>query len=134
MHYLTFVFPDDTGFGFTCADVDGFTAYAETTDFDAAAATAKRVLAAHLAAVLDRGGTLPTARDFKTLKNDPDLNEDFEEAAMVTYLPALLPAGRTKKITLTMDENTLYQVDSAANARGLTRSAFLAEAARQMAF
>lgn len=132
MHYLTFVYPDDTGFGFTCADVDGFTAYCETTDFDAAAAEAKRVLAVHLAAVLDRGGQLPTARDFKTLQNDPDLKEDFKEAAIVTYLPALLPAGRTKKITLTMDENTLHHVDHASRMRGLTRSAFLAEAARQM--
>ncbi len=133
MHYLTFVYPDDTGFGFTCADVDGFTAYCKTTNFDTAALEAKRVLAAHLAVVLDRGGVLPVARDFAVLKKDAELEEDFHEAAMITYLPALLPAGRTKKITLTMDENTLHYVDAEAAARGLTRSAFLAEAARQMA-
>jgi predicted RNase H-like HicB family nuclease len=133
MHYLTFIYPDDTGFGFTCADVDGFTAYCETTDFDAAVAEAKRVLAVHLAAVLDHGGELPVARTFTALRIDPDLQDDFEEAGMVTYLPALLPAGRTKKITLTMDENTLRHADAEAKARGLTRSGFLAAAARQMA-
>lgn len=48
-------------------------------------------------------------------------------------LPALMPFGRTKRVNLSIDENTLELIDKAANVRGLIRSAFVAEAARQYA-
>lgn len=133
MYYLTFIFPDDTGFGFTCADVPGFTAHIETDDFDTAVTEARRVLAGHLAAMLDVGASLPPARSMQALRADPDLAEDFAEAASTIMLPAVVPAGRTRRVNLSFDENTLSLIDTSAKARGLTRSAFLAVAAREMA-
>lgn len=132
MHYLAFVYPDATGFGLTCADVPGFAAHFETGDLDTAIVEARRVLAAHLAAMIDAGVALPVARPLAELRSDPDLAEDFEEAAATILLPALVPSGRTLRVNLTFDENTLGLIDGAARVRGLTRSAFLAEAARGM--
>ena len=133
MYYLSIVTKETDGFGFIIPDVDGFTAYAETDDFNAAVAEARRVLAAHLAAVIDAGGSLPEARSLSDIKNNRELIEDFDEALVTVMIPAILPAGRTKRVNLTFDENTLSIIDSAAADRQLTRSAFLAEAARQLA-
>ena len=133
MYYLSIVTKEIDGFGFIIPDVDGFTAYAETDDFNVAVAEARRVLATHLAAVIDAGGSLPEARSLSDIKNNRDLTEDFDEALVTVMIPAILPAGRTKRVNLTFDENTLSIIDSAAADRQLTRSAFLAEAARQLA-
>lgn len=131
-HYLAFVFPERDGYGFTAPDVPGFTAFAATRDFDAAAAEARRVLTDHLAALVDTGGALPSARDIEALRADPALADDFAEAATTVMLPALLPYGRTVRVNLSLDQSTLGMIDLAAEARGLTRSAFVAEAARRL--
>lgn len=133
MHYLAFVFADATGFGFTCPDIPGFSAHIESDDLDIAVAEARAVLAAHLAMLIDAGGTLPIPRPLASLRDDPSLADDFAEAAATMLLPALVPAGRTVRVNISLDENTLAIVDDAARARGLTRSAYLSEAARAMA-
>jgi predicted RNase H-like HicB family nuclease len=133
MHYVTFVFTDAGGYGFVAPDVEGFTAHVETEDFDEAVSEARRVLASHLTALLDAGGSLPPARSLADLKRDPALEEDFGEAAALVMLPALVSSGRTKRVNLSLDENTLSLIDRAAQERGLTRSAFVAEAARELA-
>lgn len=45
-------------------------------------------------------------------------------------LPLLLDAGRTVRANLTFDAGLLEAIDAAARTRGLTRSAFVASAAR----
>jgi predicted RNase H-like HicB family nuclease len=132
-YYTALIFGDAGGYGFTIPDIPGFTAHAETEDLEKAVAVARRVLAVHLAALIDHGGELPSARTLKKLKADRALKEDFEEADAVMLLPALLPAGRTRRVNVTLDENTLNLIDRSAADRKLTRSAFIAEAARQMA-
>lgn len=46
-------------------------------------------------------------------------------------IPLLLDAGRTVRANLTFDAGMLAAIDSEAKRRGLTRSAFLASAARE---
>lgn len=133
MYYLTFVFDDPGGFGFVAPDVEGFTAHVETEDFSVAVSEARKVLAAHLTALLDAGGQLPRARSIKELAAQEDLRPDFEEALTTVMLPALVSSGRTKRVNLSLDENTIQLIDQAARERGLTRSAFVAEAARELA-
>lgn len=133
MYYLAFVFTDAGGYGFTCPDVPGFTAHADTDDFAEAVSVARTVLASHVAAMVDAGATLPPARALEALRVAPDLAEDFAEAATTVMLPAIMPAGRTTRFNVSVDEAVLTMIDRAAKERGLTRSAFLVEAARQMA-
>ena len=46
-------------------------------------------------------------------------------------IPVLLDAGRTVRANLTFDAGLLEAIDDEARSRGLTRSAFLASAARE---
>ncbi len=46
-------------------------------------------------------------------------------------IPVILDAGRTIRANLTLDAGLLAAIDSEAKRRGLTRSAFLASAARE---
>jgi predicted RNase H-like HicB family nuclease len=50
--------------------------------------------------------------------------------AFVVSVPLLSNAGKVKRVNLSFDAGTLDAIDTAAQARRLTRSAFLAEAAR----
>jgi predicted RNase H-like HicB family nuclease len=133
MHYLALIFRDDEGYGFTLPDVPGFTAYAPTDSLDHAVAVARGVLADHLAALVDAGHPIPSARAPEQLIADPDLREDIGGAVATMLLPAVLPAGRTLRVNITIDENMLGLIDRAASERKLTRSAFIAEAARRFA-
>ena len=51
------------------------------------------------------------------------------EAAVI--IPVLVDGGRTVRANLTFDAELLRAIDAAATQRGLTRSAFLASAARE---
>lgn len=130
MYYLALVIEAADGLDFICPDVPGFTAHSASRDFGEAVAVARQVLAGHLATLIDAGGELPRARDMAELRSDPEFVEDFAEAATTVLLPALVPAGRSVRVNLSLDENTLALMDSSARDRSLTRSAFVAEACR----
>ena len=50
---------------------------------------------------------------------------------MLFAVPLLADAGRTVRINISLDKALVDQIDAAASARGLTRSAFIAQAARE---
>jgi hypothetical protein len=52
------------------------------------------------------------------------------EGAALAIVPLLLDAGRLAKANLSIDAGLLAAIDEAAEESGLTRSAFLASAAR----
>src|SRR5580693_2577221 len=53
------------------------------------------------------------------------------EGAALAIVPLLIDVGRPAKANLSLDAGLLAAIDEAASARGLTRSAFLAGAARE---
>ena len=53
------------------------------------------------------------------------------KGAALAIVPLVLDAGRPAKANLSLDAGLLAAIDEAAAARGLTRSAFLASAARE---
>jgi len=65
------------------------------------------------------GEELPAPRSAETLRADPEVAQAIAEGAALAIVPLLLDAG------------LLAAIDEAAAARGLTRSAFLASAARE---
>lgn len=74
----------------------------------------------------DEGLTLPEPSDFGAVSR-----EATAAGAVGTLLvPVRLP-GKAKRINISMDEHLLEDIDRAATARGMNRSAFLAEAARR---
>ncbi len=134
MHYLALVFGDDEeGYGFIIPDIPGFTAHAENASLDEALAVARRILANHVAALVDHGLAVPAARPPEEVLADPEVQEDLGGSVAQLLLPAIFPAGRTLRVNITIDEATLALADRAAGDRSLTRSAFIAEACRRFA-
>ena len=56
--------------------------------------------------------------------------EDIAEGAFLLAVPLMVADGKIVRANLSFDRGTLAAIDDAADARGLTRSAFLAQAAR----
>jgi hypothetical protein len=79
--------------------------------------------------MVEDGDTLPVLRSLAELKADRAYREGAK-GAVVALIPFELPA-KAVRLNISMDENLLLAVDRAAEAVGQTRSAFLAEAARQ---
>src|SRR6202035_1658985 len=62
---------------------------------------------------------------------DPEVAAALAHGAVLAIVPLVLDAGRPVKANLSLDAGLLAAIDEAAAARGLTRSAFLASAARE---
>ena len=77
------------------------------------------------------GGKAPRPRTLDALRNDPEVVEALNEGAAFVIVPLILDAGRPAKANLSLDVGLLQAIDEAAEARGLTRSAFIASAARE---
>ena len=56
--------------------------------------------------------------------------QDLAEGAFLIAVPRMTVSGKLTRVNLSLDMGTLAAIDAAATARKLTRSAFLAEAAR----
>ncbi|MEA2872836.1 MAG: hypothetical protein QOH67_2812 [Hyphomicrobiales bacterium] len=77
------------------------------------------------------GEKIPKPRPAEKLRNDPDVAAALAEGAVLAYVPLVLNAARPVKANLSLDAGLLNAIDEAAERRGLTRSAFLASAARE---
>jgi predicted RNase H-like HicB family nuclease len=115
-------------YGVTVPDLPGCTSGGSTTEALRNAVEAVRLWAED--AIAD-GEALPQPRSVETLRADVDIAEAIAEGAALAIVPLLLDAGRPAKANLSIDAGLLAAIDEAAKARGLTRSAFLATAARE---
>lgn len=73
---------------------------------------------------------LPQPRTVEALRLDPEIAADMAQA-IVASIPLLLDSGRSVRANLSLDAGLLAEIDEAARERRLTRSAFLASAARE---
>ena len=71
----------------------------------------------------------PKARTASEILGSGEIDVAAGEAAVL--IPVLIDEGRTVRANLTFDAGLLGAIDEAASERGLTRSAFLASAARE---
>ena len=77
------------------------------------------------------GEELPTPRSVEVLRAGAEVAAAIAEGAALAIVPLLIDVGRPAKANLSLDAGLLAAIDEAAAARGLTRSAFLAGAARE---
>lgn len=68
-------------------------------------------------------------RDAATIANDPAAAYDPSKGESFVLMPVLAASGIPSKANVSIDKRQLEAIDSAAKARGLTRSAFFVEAA-----
>jgi predicted RNase H-like HicB family nuclease len=130
MHYVAVIDKDeDSAFGVWFPDVEGCFSAGETVE--EAVANAATALRQHVEVVESAGRSVPPARIVDDVLRDEDVRVSVEAGAVLFAVPLLADAGRTVRINISLDKALVDQIDAAATARGLTRSAFLAQAARE---
>ena len=74
---------------------------------------------------------LPIPSSYDEISSRPDIREQLAAGAFLTRVPYIEDTTRTVRANVTFDKGMLNAIDMAAKERGLTRSAFLASAARK---
>lgn len=112
----------DGGFGVFFPDLPGCTSGGDSVQ--EAARNAEEALQSHVDLLAEGGDPLPEPSDLDRLAVDADV----QEAARL--LVRVEPPRRAVRVNVTIAEDLLAAVDRFAERRGLTRSGFLAQAAR----
>lgn len=128
-YYLAIIDKGRSGFGIRIPDCPG--AFGAGKTVEDAVANAIVGLAAWAEATLKDGDVLPVPRDISEIIASGDDAPDAAAGEMIAMVPLLLDASRTVKANVTFDAGLLEAIDSEARRRGITRSAFLASAARE---
>jgi predicted RNase H-like HicB family nuclease len=126
--YVVVVDGKPGAFGMWVPDMPGCTSMGETlADLLANAQEALQLWAED---AIDGGEKVPKPRTMEQVRKDPDVARDLAAGAALAIVPLVVETGRPVKANLSLDAGLLAAIDEAAAARGLTRSAFLASAAR----
>lgn len=124
-HFVGIVHQDPgSAYGIQFPDVPGcFSAADSLDDLPAQARDALALWFEDAAPVEPRG--------LAELRKDPEVREAMGNDGFFLAIPLVRLSGRTVKANLTMDAGLLQAIDATARARGMTRSAFIADAARR---
>jgi predicted RNase H-like HicB family nuclease len=125
--YLAIIDETDGVFGVVFPDAPGCTAMGKTQE--EAIDNAIDALAEWAADEAVDGRPIRKPRTYRQLLKSGEFSEPGERA-MVATLPLLRESGKLARANVSMDAGLLASIDEAATARGLTRSSFLASAAR----
>lgn len=127
--YVAIVDGKPGSFGVVVPDLPGCTSAGGT--IDAALRNAVEAVTLWVEDARADGEKIPKARSAEKLRHDPEVAAALAEGGVLAYVPLVLDAGRPVKANLSLDAGLLSAIDEAAERRGLTRSAFLASAARE---
>jgi predicted RNase H-like HicB family nuclease len=124
IHYVGILDGEADIWGVTLPDFDGCVGAGSTPEEAIeSAAIALREVAGHLRS---GGYALPPPSALAAIL----ATGEYGDVPATVLIPLLLDSGRTVRANLTLDAGLLEAVDAAAVARGLTRSGFIASAAR----
>lgn len=76
-------------------------------------------------------GSAPSPRSIEALRRDPEVKSAIADGAVFLAVPLVIESGRPVKANISLDQGLLDAIDAAAKRAGLTRSGFLASAARE---
>lgn len=129
-YYLGVVEKDpDSAWGIWFPDVAG--CLPASDGLDDLPRVAAELLRQHVEALQSNGRPVPAPRPVAEVMSDRDVRKAMRAGATTILVPLLADPGRTVRVNVTVERGLLEQIDEAAEARGLTRSAFLAQAARE---
>ena len=112
-------------------DIPGCVAAAETADATLAnAVAALKDVAEERAA---DGRAMPKARSLEEIQADEEVRVALTAGAALVAVPFVLDKGRVVRANLTVDAGALELIDAAATERGISRSAFMVDAALEKA-
>ena len=127
MRYVSFIHRDDAGYGVSFPDFPGCVSVGDT--IDEAIRHGSEALAFHAEGLVQDGESIPPPRSIDAVKADPEL-ADWRREADFVLIPLLLDRGTSRRVNISLDRGLLEAIDSEAKHRRMTRSAFLATAAR----
>lgn len=128
MRYVSFIHRDDVGYGVSFPDFPGCVSVGDSVD--EAVRRGCEALAFHVEGLRDDGEPIPPPRSIDAIKADSEL-ADWREGADLVLIPLLLDRGSTRRVNISLDRGLLEAIDDEAKQRHMTRSAFLASAARR---
>ena len=111
------------GFGIFFPDFPGCVSGGDTVQDTAL--NGEEALRAHVSLMQADGDDIPEASNPADLESDPEVDE------VARLLVRVELADRAVRLNVTIEKGLLGRIDAAAGAEGLSRSAYLAEAARQ---
>lgn len=127
--YVAIVDGEPGAFGVVVPDLPGCTSAGDT--IEAALLNAVEAVRLWVEDAEADGETIPQPQSVETLRRDPAIAEDIASGAVLSFVPLLRDSGRATRVNLSLDAGMLDAIDAEAKRRGLTRSAFLASAARE---
>ncbi len=116
-------------YGVVVPDLPGCTAMGKTLDDalrNAIAAVRDWAEAARAA-----GEKVPAPSQVDILRKNKEVAHALREGAALAVVPLVIDAARTARANLSLDAGLIEAIDEAAAAHGLTRTAFIASAARE---
>lgn len=96
------------------------------TDLDDARAMAEEALSLHIDGLLEDGEAVPEASSLEEVMADPDNND-----GVAILVAVKTEAVKSVRVNVTLPEDLLLLIDKYAKERGLSRSGFLAKAAKR---
>jgi predicted RNase H-like HicB family nuclease len=118
MDYIAIIHKDaDSDYGVSFPDFPGCITAGRS--LDEAKDMAGEALGGHVEEMLAAGESIPAASSLDAVMADPDFQDG------VAFLVGVKARGRTVRVNITVDEADLRAIDQRAQAKGLSRSAFL---------
>jgi len=127
--YVALIDGEPGAYGVVVPDLPGAAGMGDTVD--AAVASAVEGVRLWVETAIETGKKVPPARPIEVVRKDNRVAKALRQGAVLASIPLVMDAGRAVRVNLSLDAGMLAAIDEAANARGLTRSAFLASAARE---
>jgi predicted RNase H-like HicB family nuclease len=128
MRYIGLLDTSETGeFGVSFPDCPGCAAMG--SDENEALAKAVEALTEWLGELAPE--QRPRPRSVTELRGDPEVGELIREGATFILAPVVEDRGRLVRANISLDAGLLESIDETAKFLGLTRSGFLAQAARE---
>jgi predicted RNase H-like HicB family nuclease len=127
--YVALVDGHAGAYGVVVPDLPGCSSGGKTVD--KAVANAQEAVSLWADAMIDQGGDIPPPRTIEAVVADADIVAAVAQGAIIVLIPLVREAGSAIRANISLDRGLLDAIDEAAATRGLTRSAFLASAARE---
>lgn len=125
MNYIGLIHKDaSSDYGVSFPDFPGVVTAGK--DLDDARAMAEEALTLHIDGLLEDGEAVPEASSLEEVMSDPD-NKD----GVAILVAVKTDAAKCVRVNVTLPEDVLAQIDKFAKERGLSRSGFLAQAAKK---
>jgi predicted RNase H-like HicB family nuclease len=125
MNYIGLIHKDaKSDYGVSFPDFPGVMTAGK--DLDDARALAEEALSFHIDGLMEDDEAIPEASSLEEVMSDPG-NKDGVAILVAVKTDAI----KAVRVNVTLPEDVLAQIDKFAKARGLSRSGFLAQAARK---